>query len=42
MGKVQPLIEPMLAPEKTGGVEDRSGLTLEFIKEFTASMDDAF
>ena len=40
--KVQPLIEPMLAPAKTGAVEDRSGSTLEFIIEFTAAMDDVF
>ena len=40
--KVQPLIEPMLAPAKTGAVEDRSGSTLEFIIEFTAAIDDAF
>ena len=39
---MQPLIEPMLAPAKTGAVEDRSGSTLEFIIEFTAAMDDPF
>ena len=40
--KVQSLIEPMLAPAKTGEVEDRSGSTLEFIIEFTAAMEDTF
>ena len=39
---MQPLIEPMLAPAKTGAVEDRRGSTLEFIIEFTAAMDDSF
>ena len=38
--EVQPLIEPMLAPAKTGAV-DRSGSALEFIIEVTAAMDDA-
>ena len=31
----------MLAPAKTGAVEDRCGSTLEFIIEFTAAIDDA-
>ena len=39
---MQPLIEPMLAPAKTGAAEDRSGSTLECIIEFTTAMDDSF
>ena len=38
---MEPLIGPMLAPAKTGAVEDRCGSTLEFIIEFTAAIDDA-
>jgi len=32
----------MLAPAKTGAVDDRGGFTLEFIIGFTAALDDAF
>ena len=40
--KVQPLMEPMLAPAKTGAAEDSSGSTLDFIMEFTAVLVKAF